>query len=167
MSLALAQRRTDTGYPFWIADRGHAHWLAVTHGSFGAHDDFGALLEPLAQRYNLLFWDLPAHGGARNFKPARRLDDAARRLREVMDAAKVERAHHLGFSFGGMVVQRFARLHPERTSALIAYACVPITLIRAAAAAWLVHALTSLHFMQTPWPRFCAAFCHQVSIDSE
>ena len=166
MNPALAPGRTADGVAYWTLARGSGSWLAVTHGSFGNYLDFAELLAPLADRLNLLFWDLPGHGDSRAIAPARRLTQAADALAAVMSAAGVPAAHQLGFSFGGMVAQCFARHHPARTLSLIAYACVPIMLARITSPR-LANARTQREFARTPWLAFCETFSQQVSVRAD
>jgi pimeloyl-ACP methyl ester carboxylesterase len=160
----LEERRTERGIPYWTTPKPGTHWVALTHGSFGDHSEFVPFVERLAERYNVLLWDLPGHGAALSVAPARRLEQAADCLTEVMSGAGISRAHHVGFSFGGMVVQAFARKYPDRAASLIAYACVPVFMMRIPSRA-MVRAVTWLQHRTTPWRKFCATFAKQVSID--
>lgn len=104
---------------------GHAPapWLVVCHGMALDHRDFLGLAGGLAGRWRVLLWDMPGHGASQPAPAdwsAGRMTDA---LEAVLAAAGVERAVFLGFSFGGIVAQEFARRHPDRVDALIAYAC--------------------------------------------
>ncbi|MEY2756701.1 MAG: hypothetical protein RIR33_479 [Pseudomonadota bacterium] len=163
MTLSLTQGHTAGGLAYWTSGRRHRSWLAVTHGSFGRHEDFCAVLAPFGERHNLLFWDLPGHGGSAHVRPARRLKKAAEMLAEVMAAAEVRQAHQLGFSFGGMIAQSFARQFPQHTTSLIAYACVPIAMMHLPSP-WVLNALLKLQMAVTPWSRFCHRFACQVSV---
>jgi pimeloyl-ACP methyl ester carboxylesterase len=90
-----------------------------------------------------------------------RLTQAADALVAVMSAAGAPVAHQLGFSFGGMVAQCFARRHPARTVSSIAYACVPIMLTKITSPR-LVNARIQREFARTPWLTFCETFSRQV-----
>lgn len=162
MKLPLKAGQTQSGHPFWVSDSNQDKWLAVTHGSFGDHRDFVEVLAPLRERYNFLLWDLPGHGENRT-RALRRLPHIADALREVMDEAAVASAHQLGFSFGGMAAQSFARAYPERTASLIAYACVPITMSPVKGTA-LLNFIAQTQLALTPWNAFCRAFAGQASV---
>ena len=163
MTVVLSAGRTSEGLAYWTSGRKHRRWLAVTHGSFGSHLDFCEVLAPFAESYNLLFWDMPGHGASRSVRPLRRLTEAARALSRVMEAADCPQAHQLGFSFGGMIAQSFARRFPSRCSSLIAYACVPIT-VMALPWPWAANAFLQMKFAATPWPQFCEEFSSKVSV---
>lgn len=107
-------------------------------------------------------WDLPGHGASAHLEPVRTLNEAANALASVMDAAGVPSAIQLGFSFGGMTTQAFARKNPSRTNALIAYACVPITKVKTPHR-WLLRLLIRLQFLLTPRKSFIDRFATQAT----
>lgn len=80
---------------------------------------------PLGQRFRVLAFD--ARGCGRSEKPAVACtmadfaDDAA----ALMDAVGWERAHVVGYSFGGMVAQHMALRHPDRIERLVLAATSP------------------------------------------
>lgn len=167
MSVSTASRgRTLSGLPFWVWKSDASAWVTITHGSFGSHEDFDALSQSLSSRFNVLAWDLPGHGEASTQAGLRSYDTLAKHLIEIMDAAGVSRSHQMGFSFGGMVAQRFAQLHPDRCASLIGYGCVPIFRTKLPSRL-LVHAVTKLQFAATPWHKFCDSFARQVTVDPQ
>jgi pimeloyl-ACP methyl ester carboxylesterase len=69
----------------------------------------------LAKEYRVIALDLPGHG--RSDKPERAeaygvqlVDDVAL----LLDHLKIDKAHVVGYSLGGMVTAKFAVMHPER-----------------------------------------------------
>lgn len=78
-----------------------------------------AQIPGLERHANVIAYDLLGHGDCR--KPDREitLEDYAQQLLDVMDEHSVERAIPVGFSFGGLTSQLFARLHPERLEKLV------------------------------------------------
>jgi pimeloyl-ACP methyl ester carboxylesterase len=156
--------QTKSGLPFWVRSSDAPTWVTITHGSFGRHDDFDSLSQSLASRFNVLAWDLPGHGDASAQAGLRSYDTLANHLVEIMDAAGVSRSHQMGFSFGGMVAQKFAQLHPDRCASLIGYGCVPIFRTKLPSRL-LAHALIKLQFATTPWRQFCSSFAQQVTVD--
>ena len=163
MNGTLESGRTAAGVPYWVARGRGETWLAITHGSFGDHREFEPFLPRLMERANVLLWDLPGHGGAVNLPPARRLDEAADYLAQIMALAKVPRAHQLGFSLGGMIAQALARNHPALAASVIAYACVPVYRTKVPLRP-VTRALVRLQHHLTPWPKFCATFAKQMTV---
>lgn len=158
------EARTDDGLFYRLVVDGTKPWLALTHGAFCSLEDWNPFVEALSAAHNLLMWDLPGHGRSRDAPLIRSLPHGAEALARVMEAAGVGRATQLGCSFGGMIAQSFARTFPERTGALIGYACVPITAIHIPAPA-LVRTIIRLQFLLTARRRFADKFAQQASID--
>ncbi len=72
----------------------------------------------LAERYRVLTIDPPGHGRSASIHRAFTLEDCAEAVREILDAAVVDRAHYAGLSWGGMTGMRFALRYPERLRSL-------------------------------------------------
>lgn len=158
---------SPSGHPYWTTlTASAAPWLAVTHGAFLDHVDSEAIVESLRGRFNVITWDLPGHGVS-TLPPAVRFEALADALAEVMDAAGVASAIQLGFSFGGMTAQAFARRFPERTRALVGYGCVPITMTPPAPPAAEVWPLVRATLAAMPWETFCRVFAEQACVDPE
>ncbi|WP_285713228.1 alpha/beta fold hydrolase [Erythrobacter oryzae] len=114
------------------------------------------LAHALARQRRVLVWNMPGHGGtppAEDYAPAA----MAQRCLAAMDAAGIEAADLVGFSFGGLVAQWLAASAPERVLSLVAYGCfapfhqpAPVGPVQRAAllAAWRL----------LPWQRLCRQF---------
>ena len=79
-------------------------------------------------------------------------------LAAVVADADVDEAVLLGFSFGGVVVQIFAKRHPERVAALVAYACYAPYSQAAPLPRWMISPLVMAHVWTTRLGRFASAF---------
>lgn len=153
---------TSRGLAFSVWPETPGPWVILTHGAFLSSADFNATAEALSNRFKVLVWDLPGHGSSRPPLSPARLDTASDALIEVMDHCGVSSAVQLGFSFGGMIAQNFARRYPARTNALIAYGCVPIFLTPTPMRP-LLWALMRLQFATQPWARFVETFVQQAT----
>lgn len=107
----------------WTSGPAGAPWLVVSHGGGLDHTSFRPLAARLSDRWRVLLWDLPGHGESQPMPQPFTAALCAEALAALVDHAGVERAVHLGFSFGGVVAQLFARARPAQVTGLIAYAC--------------------------------------------
>jgi pimeloyl-ACP methyl ester carboxylesterase len=78
------------------------------------------LIAEIATKYRVISLDLPGHGAsdkpdAESAYGAQMADDFAL----LLDHLKVEKAHFIGYSLGGMVALKFASRHPDRVKSLI------------------------------------------------
>ncbi|QIE44268.1 alpha/beta fold hydrolase [Pseudohalocynthiibacter aestuariivivens] len=72
----------------------------------------------LAERYDVIAYDLYGHGDSASPPSEPSLSLFSEQLAGVMDACAIDSAAIIGFSLGGMIARRFAQDHPDRTSAL-------------------------------------------------
>lgn len=72
----------------------------------------------LADRFELLSYDLPGHGKAPVPAPYG-IEDLSQQLAEILTAHGVKRAHVMGISLGGLVAQHFAATHPAMVDRLV------------------------------------------------
>lgn len=94
--------------------------LVLLHG-WGLHSGVWAeALPELANRFRVHAIDLPGHGHSAG-EPVGSLDDAAERVASLLPAASVV----CGWSLGGLVAQRVARLHPAKVRALVLVSATP------------------------------------------
>jgi pimeloyl-ACP methyl ester carboxylesterase len=92
----------------------HAPALILTHG-WGMNSTlwWEAKLQ-LAERYRVVVWDLPGLGRSGFTADGRlEIERLARALKAVLDQEQGRPAVLVGHSIGGIILQEFARLHPE------------------------------------------------------
>jgi len=92
--------------------------LVFVHGVGTCLDDLQRLVDELRGEYRILRYDLRGHGESEKVPGPYTLEDFSEDLRELTDAAGFRRAHCVGFSLGGLIVQRHALDHPERVARL-------------------------------------------------
>ena len=73
----------------------------------------------LREHFTAITYDLLGHGESPQIAPGASLDDFAGQLAEVMDELELATASVVGFSFGGLISQRFAVRYPERLDKLV------------------------------------------------
>lgn len=98
--------------------------LALLHGVGTDHRAFRPQLVRLHKRFRLIAWDMPGYGMS-PVLPESTWPALADALARLLDAQRIDRAHVLGHSIGGMVAQTFAARHPRRLRSLILSATSP------------------------------------------
>ncbi|MDJ0915948.1 MAG: alpha/beta hydrolase [Desulfobacterales bacterium] len=99
--------------------------IIFTHGATMDHDLFQYQIEYFAQKHKVIVWDVPGHGLSRPYKGFS-LQRAAGELIEILNSENVEKAHLVGQSMGGYIIQYIARGHPERVMSLTAVGSSPL-----------------------------------------
>lgn len=116
--------------------------LVILHGGPGMSHDYLApqLVELLADRYKLLFYDQRASGRSTGVSDTTRLTmtQFVQDLEALRRALDLERLNVLGHSFGGLLAMYYAVAHPARVEKLL--------LLDTAPASW---ELNFPHFRQT------------------
>ena len=88
------------------------HCLGVTHRLWEP-------LDPLADRFTLLSYDLPGHGETPLPAAPYGVEELADQLAAVLRREGIGRAHVCGLSLGGLIAQRFAATYPDLTDRLV------------------------------------------------
>lgn len=92
--------------------------VALIHG-LGLHRGIWApYVERFAQRYRVLSYDFYGHGQSGKPPATPSLTLYSEQLRMLMDEVRVDQAHIVGFSLGGMINRRFAMDHGDRALSL-------------------------------------------------
>lgn len=104
---AIRLHRTGTGRALVLL-----HCLGVTHRLWEP-------LDPLADRFTLLSYDFPGHGGTALPAAPYGVEELADQLAAVLRREGIARAHICGLSLGGLVAQRFAAAYPGMTDRLV------------------------------------------------
>ena len=104
-------------YAAYGADQ-NAETIIVLHGSPGDKNDLSVLGAALADSYRVYALDLPCFGEQGLNSDDCGIDGAADAVATFMDEQSIEKAHVLGYSWGGGVAQTFAARYPEKTQTL-------------------------------------------------
>ena len=102
-----------------MIDRGHGNPIVLVPGIQGRWEWMGPAIREISKRCRVLSFSYDRTPGTRNQGNPGNLDGLVDQVREVMDAAGVERAAVCGVSFGSFIATRFAARFPDRVSALI------------------------------------------------
>jgi 3-oxoadipate enol-lactonase len=112
----MALRRLRIGdHLTTVRDEGARETCVLAHGSPLDHHAWDGLVPLLSRDRRVISYDLRGHGSAAEAPPAAAVEDFADDLAGLLDRLEVARAHLIGHSFGGQVVQRFAVRFPGRT----------------------------------------------------
>jgi 3-oxoadipate enol-lactonase len=76
------------------------------------------VMVPLSQGHRVFAYDIRGHGSAHGSPSPFTMADTARDLIGVLDALGLDRAHLVGLSYGGGIVQTAAVLYPDRFESL-------------------------------------------------
>jgi pimeloyl-ACP methyl ester carboxylesterase len=92
--------------------------VVCLHGSGADSIVWSAQLSRLRKNYNIIAPDLPAHGRSEG-STLRVAADYAEWLNAFAQALGLKRFFLMGHSFGGAVVQEFARIYPAKAAGLV------------------------------------------------
>jgi 3-oxoadipate enol-lactonase len=100
-------------------EAGSGEPVVLVHAIGCDHRMWDSLAEALAPRFRVVRVDVRGHGQSPVPEGEYSLDDLADDVLAVLDALKIEKAHWVGLSMGGMIGQAFALAHPERLGRLV------------------------------------------------
>lgn len=100
-------------------DAGRGEPVVLVHAIGCDHHMWDSLAEALTPRFRVVRVDVRGHGESPVPAGEYSLDDLADDVLAVLDALKIEKAHWVGLSMGGMIGQAFALAHPERLGRLV------------------------------------------------
>lgn len=109
-----------TGGPVVIAYdmAGSGPLVVFLHGIGGNRTNWYGQLEHFSNRFCAVTWDARGYGASNDSPQTLKFSDFADDLLRLLDHCKAERAHLVGLSMGGMIVQDFYGRHPERVATL-------------------------------------------------
>jgi pimeloyl-ACP methyl ester carboxylesterase len=125
--LGLNRALSDLSEKTLQMDAHKIHYLAggsgepvvLLHGIFAEKDHWVEFARPLTSRYRVIAFDLPGFGESSRL-PSQTYDYAAQveRLKKLLDALDVQKAHLAGNSMGGTIAVLFAVRYPERVASV-------------------------------------------------
>jgi pimeloyl-ACP methyl ester carboxylesterase len=109
-----------TGGPVSIAYdiTGSGPLVVFLHGIGGNRSNWHGQLDSFGDRFCAVTWDARGYGDSADSPQTLKFSDFADDLLRLLDHFKAERAHLVGLSMGGMIVQDFYGRHPERVATL-------------------------------------------------
>jgi len=120
MADTLPETRTAAGISYRESGRAGAPALALLHGIGSTSAGWRLQFAPLGERFRVVAWDAPGYGRSTPL-PGEAPEPAAyaRALAGLLDALGIARVLIGSNSWGTATAVAFARLHPQRVSALV------------------------------------------------
>jgi 3-oxoadipate enol-lactonase len=123
MSTALRARNGEVELAYEVFGDGPPLLLIQGLGYGGR--GWGPVLEPLAEAFTVAAFDNRGFGASDRPPGPYTAEELAADALAVLDAARIERAHVVGASLGGMVAQELALAYPERVDRLVLACTTP------------------------------------------
>ncbi len=100
--------------------RGRGEELVVIETGIGnSFYEWYPLVESLEDQYRFLLYHRRGYGRSKKAREPRNTENISHELRELVDFLAIDRFIAIGHSFGGLCLQHFALLYPERLKGLI------------------------------------------------
>lgn len=113
-------RATINGVELHYDLEGSGPTIALTHGIGSSGRDWAPIVPALAEKYQVLTWDVRGFGRSeKNPNAEYSLRQFAADLAGLLDHIGVAKAYIGGTSMGGTITQRFILDYPEKTAAAI------------------------------------------------
>jgi 3-oxoadipate enol-lactonase len=109
-----------TGGPVSIAYemQGSGPLVVFLHGIGGNRTNWYEQLDHFGDRFCAVTWDARGYGASDDPPQTLKFGDYADDLNRLLDHFKAERAHLVGLSMGGMIIQDFYARYPQRVATL-------------------------------------------------
>jgi pimeloyl-ACP methyl ester carboxylesterase len=107
------------GIKICYEERGKGFPILLVHGFTGNKEGWIGQWVPLSQYFRVIRFDNRNGGCSDRPKIPNTLEMLADDIKGLMDFLKIEKAHIIGWSMGGIIVQKFAIKYPERIEKLI------------------------------------------------
>ncbi|AOV08752.1 alpha/beta fold hydrolase [Sporosarcina ureilytica] len=94
--------------------RGQGETILLLHGIGGSHTMFKPQVTSLSKHYKTVTVDLNGNGNSESVKTKSYLTTHIKCILALMDHLKIKRAILVGLSYGGIITQLFAIIHPDK-----------------------------------------------------
>ncbi|HXH09670.1 MAG TPA: alpha/beta fold hydrolase, partial [Alphaproteobacteria bacterium] len=111
-------QRTSGPVPIAYDIAGNGPVVVFLHGIGGNRGNWDGQIEYFAKHFCAVAWDARGYGASSDPPQPLTFSDYADDLRRLLDHLKAERAHLVGLSMGGMILQDFYDRHAERVATL-------------------------------------------------
>jgi 3-oxoadipate enol-lactonase len=115
------------GFDAYCEEHGSGPPLVLVHGLGGSTAMWQRVVDPLAERFRVVAYDLRGLGRSGTPEPPYTMDALVGDLSALADGLGLERFALVGHSLGGAVGLAFASQHPERLRTLVGISAPSIT----------------------------------------
>lgn len=98
--------------------QGSGPLVVFLHGIGGNRTNWYGQLDQFGDRFCAVTWDARGYGASDDSPRTLKFSDYADDLNRLLDHLKAERAHLVGLSMGGMILQDFYNRYPQRVATL-------------------------------------------------
>lgn len=110
---------TVNGIKICYEERGEGFPVLLVHGYTGNKEGWVGQWGPLSEYFRVIRFDNRNGGCSDRPNIPNTLDMLADDIKGLMDYLKIKKAHIIGWSMGGIIVQKFAISYPERIEKLV------------------------------------------------
>ncbi len=101
-------------------NKGAEQTVVLIHGMFSNLSIYYFNIAPiLAKHFHVVMYDLKSHGMSERFTDGYDLENMSSDVLTLMDALNIEKAHLVGYSFGGLISLKTALKAPNRIEQLV------------------------------------------------
>jgi pimeloyl-ACP methyl ester carboxylesterase len=101
-------------------NKGAEQTVVLIHGMFSNLSIYYFNIAPiLAKHFHVVMFDLKSHGMSERFTDGYDLENMSSYVLALMDALNIEKAHLVGYSFGGLISLKTALKAPNRIEQLV------------------------------------------------
>jgi len=101
-------------------NKGAEHTVVLIHGMFSNLSIYYFNIAPiLAKHFHVVMYDLKSHGMSERFTDGYDLENMSSDVLDLMDALEIEKAHLVGYSFGGLIALKTTLKAPNRIEQLV------------------------------------------------
>ncbi|PIC63238.1 alpha/beta hydrolase [Sporosarcina sp. P13] len=120
MNASSVQSNNKTNYEV----KGSGQPLVLIHGVGLDLTMWEGIVAELSSQFKIITFDLFGNGNSAHPEGPYSLSKYANQLNELLQELKIEKAHILGFSLGGLVAMKFALLYSQKTTSIVVVSAV-------------------------------------------
>ena len=107
------------GVNIYYESQGDGFPLILIHGYASSHNTWVAQVGALSAHFKVITLDLRSCGKSSHPEESYAFEDFVEDLKGLMDHLNIDKAHLMGQSMGGWIIQQFVLKYPERANKLV------------------------------------------------
>lgn len=109
---------------YWCEVSGQGKPVVLLHGFTGSTATWSTLVPTLADRFQVITFDLPGHGKTK-VDTAKTMLECCSDMKAILEQLGLRKIHLLGYSMGGRTALSFAMTYPDMVESLILESASP------------------------------------------